>query len=171
MPWDTSFAVYNAWTMQKGGSLSTPRAKAGLKKTCRRASRGLARVSRTFWSTHALNSGRISGSNFRDFLVSCTFRARSENSYIAAAANTAAHAVGNEVLGAVVNDACSGDTAAKGSRLYGKKLGARRLEFVGEIRASVAKYQDDNGRLLLRDLLNKRNASQLETVPLGEYDF
>ncbi|CAB1106674.1 unnamed protein product [Ectocarpus sp. CCAP 1310/34] len=118
-------------------------------------------VCRTFWSTHALNSGQISGSNLEDFssfiqVSSTTLR----NSYMAAAANTAAHTVGNEVLGAVVNSACTGETTEKGARPYGKKLSARRLEFAGEIRASLAKYSG-NGRLLFRALLQKRNASQL----------
>ncbi|CAM9532930.1 unnamed protein product, partial [Hapterophycus canaliculatus] len=118
-------------------------------------------VCRTFWSTHALNSGQISGSNLEDFssflqVSSTTLR----NSYMAAAANTAAHTVGNEVLGAVVNSACTGETTEKGARPYGKKLGAGRLEFAGDIRASLAKY-NGNGKLLFRALLQKRNASQL----------
>ena len=118
-------------------------------------------VCRTFWSTHALNSGQISGSNLEDFssflqVSSTTLR----NSYMAAAANTAAHTVGNEVLGAVVSSACTGETTEKGARPYGKKLSARRLEFAGDIRASLAKYSG-NGRLLFRALLQKRNASQL----------
>ncbi|CAB1106874.1 unnamed protein product [Ectocarpus sp. CCAP 1310/34] len=82
------------------------------------------------------------------------------NSYMAAAANTAAHTVGNELLGAVVNSACTGETTEKGARPYGKKLSARRLEFAGDIRASLAKFSG-NGRLLFRAFLQKRNASQL----------
>ncbi|CAM9596594.1 unnamed protein product [Ectocarpus fasciculatus] len=118
-------------------------------------------VCRTFWSTHALHSGQISGSNLEDFssflqVSSTTLR----NSYMAAAANTAAHTVGNDVLGGVVNSACTGETTEKGARPYGKKLSARRLEFAGEIRASLAKYSG-NGRLLFRALLQKRNTSQL----------
>ncbi|CAN0092558.1 unnamed protein product [Scytosiphon promiscuus] len=118
-------------------------------------------VCRTFWSTHALNSGQISGSNLEDFssflqVSNTTLR----NSYMAAAANTAAHTVGNEVLGTVVNSACAGEMKEKGARPYGKKLGARRLEFAGEIRASLARY-NGNGILLFRALLQKRNASQL----------
>ncbi|CAM9478203.1 unnamed protein product, partial [Sphacelaria rigidula] len=118
-------------------------------------------VCRIFWSTHALHSGQISGSNLDDFssflqVSNSTLR----NSYMAASANTAAHTVGNEVLGAVVNSACTGETTEKGARPYGKKLSARRLEFAGEIRASLAKYSG-NGRLLFRALLQKRDASQL----------
>ncbi|CAN0550788.1 unnamed protein product [Ectocarpus sp. 12 AP-2014] len=118
-------------------------------------------VCRTFWSTHALNSGQVSGSNLEDFssflqVSSTTLR----NSYMAASANTAAHTVGNEVLGAVVNSACTGEMTEKGARPYGKKLSARRLEFAGEIRASLAKYSGD-GRLLFRALLQKRDSSQL----------
>ncbi|CAM9485182.1 unnamed protein product [Sphacelaria rigidula] len=74
-------------------------------------------VCRTFWSTHALNSGQISGSNLEDFssflrVSSTTLR----NSCMSAAANTAAHTVGNEMLGAVVNSACTGETTEKGAR-------------------------------------------------------
>jgi len=117
-------------------------------------------VCRSFWSTHALNSGQVNASNLQDF--SSFLQVSSDtlcNSYVSAGANTAAHTVGNEVLGAVVNAACTGETTEKGARPYGKKLSARRLEFVGEIRASLVKYGGD-GRLF-RDLLQKRNASQL----------
>lgn len=91
-------------------------------------------VCKTFWSTHALNSGQISGANLEDFgsflqVSSSTLR----NSYMSASANTAAHALGSEVLGAVVNAACTGETTEKGARPYGKRLSARRLEFVAEI--------------------------------------
>lgn len=77
---------------------------------------------------------------------------------MAAAANTAAHTVGSEVLGAVVNAACTRETTEKGARPYGKKLGTRRLEFMADIQASLTKY-NGNIRLLFRDLLQKRNAS------------
>ncbi|CAM9999228.1 unnamed protein product, partial [Pylaiella littoralis] len=61
-------------------------------------------VCRTFWSTYTINYGQISGSNLEDFssfhqVSSTTLR----NSYMAAGANRAAHTVGNEVLGAVMN--------------------------------------------------------------------
>ncbi|CAM9986369.1 unnamed protein product [Ectocarpus sp. 6 AP-2014] len=118
-------------------------------------------VCRSFWSTHALSSGQVSASNLENFssflqVSSSTLR----NSYMSATANTAAHTVGNQVLGAVVNAACTGETTEKGARPYGKKLSARRLEFAGEIRASLARYQG-NGRRLFREMLQKRNASQL----------
>ncbi|CAM9115140.1 unnamed protein product [Ectocarpus sp. 8 AP-2014] len=118
-------------------------------------------VCRSYWSTHALSSGQVNASNLEDFgsflqVSSTTLR----NSYMSASGNSAAHTMGNEVLGAVVNAACTGETTEKGARPYGKKLSARRLEFVGEIKASLAKYKN-NSRTLFRDLLQKRNASQL----------
>ncbi|CAN0259453.1 unnamed protein product [Scytosiphon promiscuus] len=161
--------------MKQVNCLSTQRVRAGPGRTFRRASRELAcmylywlgisnfgpHVCRTYWSTHALYSRQISGSNLEDF---CSFLEVSSttlrNNYMAAAANTAANTVGNEVLGALVTSACTGEITEKGVRLYGKKLGARRLEFAGEIRASLTRY-DGNGKLLFRALLQKRNASQL----------
>jgi hypothetical protein len=118
-------------------------------------------VCRTFWSTHALNSGQVNASNLQDFssflqVSTTTLR----NSYMSAGGNTAAHTVGNHVLGSVINIACTGETTEKGSRPNGKKLSARRLEFVQEIKASLTKF-NGNGRLLFRDLLQKRNASRL----------
>ena len=116
---------------------------------------------RSFWSTHALNSGQVGGANIEDFssflqVSSATLR----NSYMSAGANTAAHTLGNEVLGSVANAACTGDTTEKSARPYGKQLGKRRLEFIAQIRASLVKY-GGNGRLMFRDLLKKRKASQL----------
>lgn len=118
-------------------------------------------VCRSFWSTHALNSGQISASNLEDFgsylqVSSSTLK----NSYMSASGNSAAHTVGSDVLGAVVNAACTGETTEKGARPYGKKLSTRRLEFTEEIRASLAKY-NKNSRTLFRDLIKKRSASQL----------
>ena len=118
-------------------------------------------VCRTFWSTHALNSGQISESNLEDFgsflqVSSTTLR----NSYMAAGANTAAHTVGNEVLGAVVNAACTVEMTKKGDRPNGKKLSSRRHEFKQDIQASLAKY-GGNGRRLFHDLLQKRDVYQL----------
>lgn len=116
---------------------------------------------RSFWPTHALNSGQVSGANVEDFssflqVSSATLR----NSYMAAGANTAAHTLGSEVLGSVVNAACTGATTEQGAQPYGKKLGARRMEFIGQIRATLAKYKG-NSRLSFRDLVQKRNAGQL----------
>ncbi len=120
-----------------------------------------AHISRTFWATHALNSGQISGSNIEDFssflqVSSSTLR----TSYMAAAANTAAQTLGNEVLGAVVNAACTGETTERGSRPYGRKLSTRRFEFAADIRASVLHY-GGNSRNMFRALLQKRMDSQL----------
>lgn len=64
------------------------------------------------------------------------------------------------MLGAVVNVACTRETTEKGARPYGKKLNSRRLESAADIRVSRAKYKN-NSRTLFRDLLQKRNASQL----------
>ena len=60
----------------------------------------------------------------------------------------------------VVNAACTGATTEEGAAPYGKKLNARRLEFIGQIRASLVKY-GGNGRLLFRDLMQKRKAGRL----------
>lgn len=79
---------------------------------------------------------------------------------MSAGANTAAHTLGSEVLGSVANAACTGQTTGKGARPYGKQLGKRGLEFIAQIRASLVKY-GGNGRLMFRDLLKKRKASQL----------
>ena len=116
---------------------------------------------RSFWSTHALNSGQVGGANLEDFssflqVSSATLR----NSYMSAGANTAAHALGSEVLGSVVNAACTGSTTKKGARPYGKQLGKRRLEFIAKIRASLEKY-GGNGRRMFRDLLRKRKETTL----------
>ena len=118
-------------------------------------------ATRSFWATHALNTGQVSGTNVEDFsaflqVSSATLR----NSYMSAGANTAAHTLGSEVLGSVVNAACTGATTEEGAAPYGKKLNARRLEFVEQIRASLAKY-GGNGRLMFRDLVQKRGAGRL----------
>ncbi|CAM9562170.1 unnamed protein product [Ectocarpus sp. 8 AP-2014] len=118
-------------------------------------------ATRSFWATHALNTGQISGTNVEDFssflqVSSATLR----NSYMSSGAYTAAHTLGSEVLGSVVNAACTGATTEEGAAPYGKKLNARRLEFVGQIRVSLAKY-GGNGRLLFRDLMHKRKAGRL----------
>lgn len=116
---------------------------------------------RSFWSTHALNSGKVGGANIEDFssflqVSSATLR----NSYMASAGNSAAHTLGSEVSGSVVNAACTGATTEQGARPSTKQLGKRRLEFIGQIRASLAKY-GGNGRLMFRDLLRKRKAAEL----------
>lgn len=120
-----------------------------------------AHISRTFWATHALNSGQISGANIEDFstflqVSTSTLR----NNYMSASANTAAHELGSEVLGAVMNAACTGNTTEKGARPYGKRLNLRRLEFVAEVRASLRVY-NGNGRTMFRDLMQKREEARL----------
>eukprot|EP00903_Cladosiphon_okamuranus_P018123 g16678.t1 len=97
-------------------------------------------ASRSFWATHALNTGQVSGTNVEDFssflqVSSATLR----NSYMSSCAHTSAHTLGSEVLGSVVNAACTRSTTEEGAAPYGKKLNARRLEFLGQIRASLAK--------------------------------
>ncbi|CAM9693821.1 unnamed protein product, partial [Pylaiella littoralis] len=118
-------------------------------------------VCRTFWASSALNSGKIGAQNLEDFssflqVSSNTLR----NSYMSSTANTAAQMVGNDVLGAVMNAACTGETTTRNARPYGTKLSARRLEFVQDNRASIAKY-NGNSRNLFRELLQKRNTSRL----------
>lgn len=116
---------------------------------------------RTFWATAALNSGQIDPSNIEDFgsfLQVSTATLRS--SYVAAGANTAAHKIGSDVLGGVVNSACSGEMAEKGARPSTKKLGARRMEFVADVRASLLEYGGKT-RLLFRDLVSKRKGGRL----------
>ena len=118
-------------------------------------------VCRTFWSTYALNTGQVNGSNIADFssylqVSSTTLR----TSYMGPGANAAAHSLGTEILGGVVNSACTGETSENGASPKGKKLKARRLEFLGDIRASLSEYGGD-AKLLFRDLVKKRNASQL----------
>lgn len=79
---------------------------------------------------------------------------------MSAEANTAAHTLGSEVLGSVVNAACTGQTTEEGAAPYGKKLNARGLEFVQQARLSLAKY-GGNKRLLFRSLVQKREAGRL----------
>ncbi len=118
-------------------------------------------ISRTFWATHALNSGQISGANIEDFSSFLQVSASTlRNSYMAASANSPAQDIGNEVLGSVVNAACTGAATQQEARPYGKKLSARRIEFMQEIRASLLIYAGDSKRLF-RDLLRKRNSCQL----------
>lgn len=55
-----------------------------------------------------------------------------------------------------------GELTEKGTRPTTKKLGARRMEFVAQIRASVLKHGGKSKiRLLFRDLVSKRKASEL----------
>lgn len=116
---------------------------------------------RSFWSTHALNSGQVTPANVEDFssflqVSGATLR----NSYMASGGNSAAHTLGSEVLGSVANAACTGATTEQGAAPYGKRLNTRRLEFVGQIRASLAKYGGDT-KVLFRDLVQRREAGQL----------
>lgn len=117
---------------------------------------------RTFWATAALNSGQVDPSNkdeFSSFLQvsSATLR----TSYMSAAGYSQAHIIGKSVLGFVVNSACLGETTEKGAKPSTKKLGARRMEFIAEIRASLLKHAGKT-RLLFRHLVSKREAGQLE---------
>jgi hypothetical protein len=48
-----------------------------------------------------------------------------------------------------------------GGRPYDKQLSARRLGFIGDIRASLVRF-NGNSRDLFRDILVKRNASRLQ---------
>lgn len=120
-----------------------------------------AHISRTFWATHALNSGQVGPNNIQDFssflqVSSTTLR----NSYMAASANTAAHTLGHQVLGEVINSACTGETTSRGSRPYGKKLRTRRMHFATDIHKCLEKHQGDT-RTLFRHLLQKRTSSRL----------
>lgn len=121
-------------------------------------------VCRTFWSTYALHSGQIDSNNIEQFSSFLQVsRKTMENSYMSASGNSAAHKVGAQVLGSVSNAACTGQATIRGSRPYGKKLSARRFEFILNIKASLTKY--DNTRDLFRALVSKRKSdSQL----LGE---
>ncbi|CAB1097168.1 unnamed protein product [Ectocarpus sp. CCAP 1310/34] len=120
-------------------------------------------VCRSFWASSALNSGQVNSNNLEDFssflqVSSATLR----NSYMAATANTAAHTLGNEVLGAVSNMACTGETTERANRPYGKKLCAKRNEFSADIQAYLAKHRGTTtSRKVFRALIRKRAASQL----------
>ena len=116
---------------------------------------------RTFFATAALNSGQVSPSNLEDFgsfLQVSTSTLRS--SYMSASANSAAHKIGNDVLGGVVNSACTGVMSKRVVAPYGKKLNAVRMEFIDDIRGSLHKYGGDV-RLMFRDLVKKRKVGQL----------
>ena len=118
-------------------------------------------VCRTFWATHALNSGQVNSSNIDDFssylqVSSATLR----SSYAAASANTAAHTIGNVVLGGVVNSACHVEIAENGDGPQGPKLRKIRLEFLADIRASLLKYSGD-AKHMFQDLVRKRKVGQL----------
>lgn len=119
-------------------------------------------VCRTFYATHALNTGQVGPSNIEDFSSYLQVSAATlRSSYAAAGANTAAHKIGNDVLGGVVNSACLGETTEQRSKPSTKKLGARRMEFIAEIRGSLLKHAG-KPRLLFRHLVSKRKAGQLE---------
>lgn len=118
-------------------------------------------IGRTFYATHALNTGQVGPSNIEDFSSFLQVSAATlRSSYAAAGANTAAHKIGNDVLGGVVNSACLGETTEKGAKPSTKKLGARRMEFVADIRASLLKCGGKT-MLLFRDLVSKRKAGRL----------
>lgn len=59
-----------------------------------------------------------------------------------------------------MNAACTGEISRRATAPYGKKLNARRIEFISEIRASLTNYGGDT-KLLFRDLVKKTKASQL----------
>lgn len=73
--------------------------------------------------------------------------------------------MGSEVLGAVVNAACTGETTEKGARPYGKKLGARRLQFMADIRASLVDCF--SGSFAEEEHFPASRGGEM--VPLGEY--
>lgn len=75
-------------------------------------------------------------------------------------AHSASHKIGNDVLGGGLNSACTGEVSEKGAKPSTKKLGARRMQFIAEILASLLKYGGKT-RLLFRDLVIKRKARQL----------
>ncbi|CAM9812320.1 unnamed protein product, partial [Pylaiella littoralis] len=118
-------------------------------------------ASRSFWASHALNTGQVNAENVDDFssylqVSTATLR----HSYMGSGAHSAAHMLGNEILGPVVNAACLGETTEKGAKPLTKKLGARRMEFAADARASLLKYGGKT-RILFRDLVMKRKAGQL----------
>lgn len=115
---------------------------------------------RTFWSTDALSSGAVDSDNIGDFSSFLQVsRQTMENSYMSSTANSTAHAVGSQVLGAISHAVCTGSTSAKGSRPKAKKLGIRRLCFADPMRASLAKYS--SARELFRAVVQKRKADTL----------
>ncbi|CAN0271103.1 unnamed protein product [Ectocarpus sp. 6 AP-2014] len=79
---------------------------------------------------------------------------------MSASANSAAHKIGNDVLGGVVDSACAGGASKKVATPYGKKLNAVRMEFIDDIRVSLHKCGGDV-RLMFRDLVKKRKVGQL----------
>jgi len=116
---------------------------------------------RTFWATAALNSGRVDPSNIDDFssflqVSTATLR----NSYMSAAGHSTAHKIGNDVLGGVVNSACTVENSENSDEPQGQARRRIRLEFLAEIRASLLKYEG-NAKLLFRDLVKKRKVGQL----------
>ena len=79
---------------------------------------------------------------------------------MSSASNTQAHKLSHEVLGSVVTSATSGEAIEQGDAPQGPKLRRIRMEFLGEIRASLLKYSGD-AKLLLRDLVKKGKVGQL----------
>lgn len=118
---------------------------------------------RTFWSTDALNSGVVDGDNIGEFSSFLQVsRQTMENSYMSSTANSTAHRVGSDVLGAISHAVCTGSTSAKGSRPCGKKLRTRRLSFVDAVKKSLAACASPRG--LFRSLVHKRNTDTLANV-------
>ncbi|CAM9697243.1 unnamed protein product [Ectocarpus sp. 6 AP-2014] len=117
---------------------------------------------RTFFATAALSSGQVNPSNIDDFgsflqVSSATLR----NSYMSAAGNSAAHKIGHDVLGGVVDSATLVETTEKGKGPKGTKRRAERMEFIADIQAGLLKHSG-NARLLFRDLVKKRKLGQLK---------
>ncbi|CAN0431869.1 unnamed protein product, partial [Pylaiella littoralis] len=108
-------------------------------------------VCRTFWATHALDSGQVDPSNKEDF-----------SSYLQVSSATlrSSYKIGNDVLGGVVNSACNVEISENGDEPQGPKLRRIRMEFLVEIRASLLKYSG-NAKLLFRDLVKKCKVGQL----------
>lgn len=76
--------------------------------------------------------------DFSSFLQASSTTLR--NTYMGSGAHSAAPKIGSYVVGGVVNSAFMGDLTEKGNRPSTKKLGARRIEFVAQILASVLKH-------------------------------
>ncbi|CAM9297292.1 unnamed protein product, partial [Ectocarpus sp. 13 AM-2016] len=165
---DTASATRTCMTIQ-GDCFSMTRGRCGPQATLDRIPKrywlGLPNFCihkcRTFFATAALSSGQVNPSNIDDFssflqVSSATLR----NSYMSAAGNSAAHKIGHDVLGGVVDSACAVETTKKVPSPYGRKRNASRMEFIEDIRASLHKYGGDH-RLMFRDLVKRRKVGQL----------
>ncbi|CAN0320098.1 unnamed protein product [Pylaiella littoralis] len=115
---------------------------------------------RTFWSTDALRSGAVNADNIAEFSSFLQVsRQTMENSYMSSTANSAAHVVGSQALGAISNAVCTGSTSAKGVRPVGKKLGRLRNSVAGYIRASLRNYPSP--KAMFRALVQQRRDGTL----------